>query len=141
MVVGPSLDAEATVRQFKTKHSLEHALLSDADASAKAYLVDSYPFLFLVGKDRKVLWRANFEDDKLEGLIVQALKAAEPEAAAKTGGATAPAAGGLTVYVMKDGTKVKAQKSMDAGDEYSIKDEFGKFRTIKKSDVSDVQKE
>jgi hypothetical protein len=139
VVVAPSLDAEATVKQFRTRHSIEYPQLCDADATAKAYAVNSYPFLFLVGKDRKVLWKANFEDEKLEELIVAALKAPEPES--KTATPAAGAAGGLTVYLMKDGTKVKAQKTMDAGDEYSIKDENGKFRTIKKADVSEVKTE
>lgn len=141
MIVGPSLDAEATVKQFKAKHNIDYPLLAEARLSATAYRVTGYPFLVLVGKDRKVLWCANFEDDKLQGLIAEALKAPDPD----EGKAAPNAAGGgdakLTVYVLKDGTRVKAQKVVDAGEEYSIKDENGKFRTIKKTDVAEVVKE
>jgi hypothetical protein len=135
VVVAPSLDAEDTVRKFKAKHKIEYPLLAGAESSATAYQVQSYPFMVLVGKDRKVLWRANFEDAQLEGLIREALKAKDPDA---DKAAAAPAA--LTVFVMKDGTKIKAQKVMDAGEEYSIKDENGKFLTVKKADITETIK-
>jgi hypothetical protein len=139
VVVAPSLDAEAKVRLFKAKHKIEYPLLAGANASANSYLVPSYPFLTLIGKDRKVIWRANFKDAKLEDAIVAALKAPTPE------GAKAPAAGGggegsVPVYVLKDGTRINAVKVMDAGEEYSIKDENGKFRAVKKTDVSEIIK-
>jgi parallel beta-helix repeat protein len=47
---------------------------------------------------------------------------------------------GTTVYILKDGKRIVAQKVVDAGDELSIKDELGKFIMIKKSDIEEVKK-
>ncbi len=73
VVVAPSLDAEAIVKKFKEKHTIEeYALLSDAQATAAAFGVQAYPTLFLVGKDRKVLWKGHFENEEM----IKALEAA-----------------------------------------------------------------
>jgi hypothetical protein len=63
-MVAPSLDAEAEVKAFKEKYSIEeYALLSDARATAKAFEVSGYPMIFLVGKDGKVLWKGHHVAD------------------------------------------------------------------------------
>lgn len=78
VVVGPSLDAEATVQRYKTAHALNYPLLANASALARAYDVRTFPFLILVGKDGKVLWRSNFKDETLNAAIESALKAKTP---------------------------------------------------------------
>jgi WD40 repeat protein len=42
---------------------------------------------------------------------------------------------GVVFYVLKDGNKIGAVQTVDAGDEMTIKDEAGKFHTIKKADI------
>jgi peroxiredoxin len=78
VVVGPSLDAEATVQRYKTAHALSYPLLSNSSALARAYDVRTFPFLVLVGKDGKVLWRSNFKDETLNTAIESALKSRTP---------------------------------------------------------------
>ena len=74
-MVAPSLDAEAEVKAFKEKYSIEeYALLSDARATATAFKVRGYPSVFLVGKDGKVIWQGHHvADPTLEPAIEKAL--------------------------------------------------------------------
>ena len=46
----------------------------------------------------------------------------------------------LPVYVLKNGTKIKAAMAVDGGDSYTIKDDAGKMHTIKKEDVAEILK-
>jgi hypothetical protein len=145
VIVGPALEAEAQVRSFKAKHKIEFPLLSDAQAAAKSYLVTGYPMMFVVGKDRKIVWQGHFKDAKFEPAIEAALKAAAPTADAKADAKpeakeTPAAAPNLTVYVLKNGTKITAKTVMEAGDEYVIKDENGKMSTVSKDDVIEIKK-
>lgn len=143
--MGPALDAEAQVRAYKAKNKIDFPLLSDADPASKAYLVPGYPMMYVVGKDRKIVWRGHSKDDKLEPAIEAALKAEggdegkAKEGAAKDAAKDAPAPA-LPVYKLKDGTEIKAKTVMDAGDEYVIKDDKGKFTTVKKDDVVEIKK-
>lgn len=60
MVVAPSLDAEATVKAFKSKHRMDDvAFLSDARPSARAYGVSGYPTAFVVDKSGNIAWRGH----------------------------------------------------------------------------------
>lgn len=138
VVVAPSLDAEAEVRTFRAQHKIDYAVLSDAGPAAKSYMVRSYPTMYLVGRDRKVLWQGGHKDNTLIAALEAALKAPAPE---PTGAAAAAAKAPVTVYVLKDGRRIRAQTAIDAGEEYSIKDDAGKFHLIKKSDVAEVVKE
>lgn len=51
------------------------------------------------------------------------------------------AAGSVTVYVMKDGRRVRSVKSVDAGDVLTVKNESGKFETLQKSDIKETIQE
>lgn len=141
MIVGPALDAEAQVRAYKAKHQIKFPLLAGAEPAAKAYLVSGFPMMYVVGKDRKIVWAGHFKNASLEPAIEEALKAPAPDGA-KPGGAAAkdaPAAS-LPVYVLKDGRKIAAKTVMEAGDEYLIRDENGKMTTVKKDDVVEIKK-
>jgi hypothetical protein len=66
---------------------------------------------------------------------------AELTATAKTTTAVAPvkpAAGGNTVYVLKDGRKLVSVNAVDAGDAVTIKTATGKFETINKADIEKI---
>jgi peroxiredoxin len=82
VLVGPSLDAEATVKTFKAKHEIGYPLLAGAAKTAHAFGVQAYPTIFLVGKDGKVIWKGHFEDEVFIKKLEEALGA----------GAAAPAA-------------------------------------------------
>jgi parallel beta-helix repeat protein len=47
----------------------------------------------------------------------------------------------VTVYVMKDGRRVRSVKSVDAGDALTVKSESGKFETLQKSDIKETIQE
>jgi len=48
---------------------------------------------------------------------------------------------GKKVFILKDGTKIIAVKVVDAGDEYSVKKEDGKFQTIPKESIEKITDE
>lgn len=139
MVVAPSLDAEGQVKGLVKKHGIDYPVLSDAEASAKAYQVRGFPMMYVIGRDGKIVWKGHFKDAKFIPAIEEALKAGAPEPAAKAEGAKAAAPS--EVYVLNDGRRIKAVKVVEAGEEYSIKDDAGKFQTVKKSDVKEIVKE
>jgi rRNA maturation protein Nop10 len=140
LIVAPAPEVEAAVKQYKTAKGIEFPMLAGADSTIEAYKISGYPFLVLVGKDRKILWRGNFRNEELEPAIVAALKAPAPDAGKADAKADAKPAE-TKVFVLKDGTKVIASKVIESPDQYTIKDEFGKFRTIDKSEVKEVKTE
>ena len=62
MVVGPSQDAEASVKKFKEKHEITYPLIASCKALAKAYGVELYPTIFVVGIDGKILFKGDVEE-------------------------------------------------------------------------------
>jgi peroxiredoxin len=75
IVVGVALDAEDAVKKFKDEHSLPYPLLAGAEKTAEAYGVQSYPTLFLVGKDGKIVWKGQMEDDLFTKRLEEAVGA------------------------------------------------------------------
>ena len=84
MLVAPSLDAEDKVKQFKEKQKIEeYILVADTRATAMAFGVESYPMMFLIGKDGKVAWKGEFENADMHKAIEAALAAKAPDAKAE----------------------------------------------------------
>ena len=83
VLVGPSLDAEATVKAFKAKHQIGFPLLAGSTKAAQVFGVMAYPTMFLVGKDGKVLWKGHFKDDVFIKKLEEALGAGAPAPAPK----------------------------------------------------------
>jgi hypothetical protein len=131
VVVAPSVDAPMEVLDFKKRNQVAYPLLCVPAHVVEAYRVKSTPMIFLLGKDRKVVWKGHYKDRNLEPLIERALKAPVPEEPEVS----------ITVYVLKDGQKIRARTAVDGGDEYVIKDEDGKFVTIKKNEVVEIKKQ
>jgi thiol-disulfide isomerase/thioredoxin len=75
IVVGVALDAEEAVKKFKAEHELTYALLAGGEKTAEAYGVQSYPTLFLVGKDGKIVWKGQMEDDLFDKRLDEAVGA------------------------------------------------------------------
>lgn len=73
LVLGLSTDSLNVVKQSKEKYKLKYPLLSDAKPSEKAWGVEFFPSLFLVGKDGKVIWKGDASDKKLPTIIEAAL--------------------------------------------------------------------
>jgi len=73
LVLGLSTDSLTVVKQMKDKHKLKYPLLTDAKASEKAWKVEFFPSLFLIGKDGKVAWKGDVTDKKLPEIIEAAL--------------------------------------------------------------------
>ena len=74
IVVGPSLDSEATVRHFRELHDVGYPFLAGALNLARSFNVKTFPFLVLIGRDGRVLWQANFKDATLSAAIESALR-------------------------------------------------------------------
>jgi hypothetical protein len=73
VVIAPSLDAEVSVKAFKTKKKIEEfTLVAGGHQAANAYGVESYPTIFVVGKDGKVAWKG----ENLNAAATQAIEAA-----------------------------------------------------------------
>jgi len=84
LLIAPSLDAEEKVKQFKEKQKIEeYILVADSRATATSFGVESYPMMFLIGKDGKVAWKGEFENAALHQAIEAALAAKAPDAKAK----------------------------------------------------------
>lgn len=73
LVLGLSTDSLTVVKQTKEKHKLKYPLLTEAKPSEKAWKVEFFPSLFLVGKDGKVAWKGDVSDKKLPAIIEAAL--------------------------------------------------------------------
>jgi len=69
LILGLSTDPLSVVQQMKDKHKLNYPLLSDAKPSEKAWNVEFFPSLFLIGKDGKVAWKGDASDRKLLEII------------------------------------------------------------------------
>lgn len=69
LILGLSTDPLSVVQQMKEKHKLKYPLLTDAKPSEKAWAVEFFPSLFLIGKDGKVVWKGDVTDKKLPEII------------------------------------------------------------------------
>jgi peroxiredoxin len=79
VVIAPSQDAEAQVKKFKARKQIEeYVLVADTQATAASYGVDSFPTLFVVGKDGKVLWKSQSMGPVMSQAIEAALAAKAP---------------------------------------------------------------
>ena len=75
VVVGPSQDAEASVKKTKEKHGIGYPLIASCGAIAKAYGVELYPTVFIVGKDGKILFKGDVDEPGCIKAIEKALEA------------------------------------------------------------------
>lgn len=75
VVVGPSLDAEASVKKFKGKHGIGYPLIASSKKIAAAYGVELYPTAFVVGKDGKILFKGDVDEPGCIKALESALNA------------------------------------------------------------------
>ena len=73
VVIGPSLDAEEAVEAIRKDKGVSYLMVSEAEATADKWGVSMFPFIFLVGKDGKVLWKGWEKDENLIKALEQAL--------------------------------------------------------------------
>lgn len=128
--MAPSLDAEANVLKFRNSHKAEYPMLSDARNMARRYLVRSYPFMYLVGKDSKIIWKGNFHNKEMVQLLEKAL-AAEGPAKKKVP---------TSVYVLNDGRRLSVVSKMKAGENFILRTTDGKMITVDGKDIKEVLK-
>lgn len=69
LILGLSTDPLSVVKLTKDKHNLKYPLLTDSKPSEKAWKIEFFPSLFLVGKDGKVKWKGDAMDKKLPEII------------------------------------------------------------------------
>jgi thiol-disulfide isomerase/thioredoxin len=74
IVIGPSLDEAPTVQKFRELHGGSYPFLAGALNMAKAFKITGFPTMVLIGKNGRVLWRANFKDETLAPAIEAALR-------------------------------------------------------------------
>ena len=74
VVIAPSLDAQAQVKQFKEKQGLNFAVLAEAEPDSTAYQVDGFPTIILVDKKGIIRWRGYEKDAAFYKLVEQVLK-------------------------------------------------------------------
>ena len=76
VVVSPSLDGEAKVRDFKKRHNVgdEISYLADGRGVARAYGVSRFPTAFIVDKSGTVGYAGHPMNDDFEIAVARALK-------------------------------------------------------------------
>ena len=73
--MAPSLDAKEAVEKIKKEKALSFPLLAGAKPSAKAWDVQLFPGIFVVGRDGKLLWKGAEKNEKFHKALEAALAA------------------------------------------------------------------
>jgi hypothetical protein len=78
--------------------------------------------------------------DRFKEVGGEDLGAVATAVSSETGTEVPTPAAAYKIYVLRDGTEIKAYTVMKMGEEYAIKDETGQVRTVKVEDVKEIKK-